>query len=65
MRVLQLSCGSGLILKPGHLFFVPDRSQRQDFQCNFTVERNLLGFIDNSHASPPDLSSELEISKLF
>src|SRR5262249_11886334 len=50
MRVVQLRGRLGLDLKTLALFGVDRSGEWKDFQCNMPAERNLLRFIDDSHA---------------
>jgi hypothetical protein len=61
--VMQLGRGLGLGLEPPQPVGVERRGERQHLQRHLTVERDLLGLVDDSHSAPADLAEDAEVAQ--
>ena len=62
VRVVQQGRGLGLGLEPLELVRVEPAGQGQDLQGDPTAERELLGLIDDPHATAADFAEDPEIA---
>jgi hypothetical protein len=62
VRVVQSSGNLGFTLKSLSSLRIIEIATRQYFECDATCERELLGLIDNPHASPSDLTNDAIIA---
>ena len=64
MRVMQLRGRLGLDLESLPLFGVDRRGERKHLQGDAAAQRDLLGFIDDPHATPTHLAENAVVTQL-
>ena len=62
--VMQSGDSFGLALKSLHRLRIGRRAEAQDFQRDPSLQRNLLGFVNNPHATPTDFADNPKVAQL-
>jgi hypothetical protein len=63
IRVLQSGGGQGLVLEAGELPLVEHPGKGKRLERDAPLQRNLLGFIDDSHTAAADLADDAKIAQ--
>src|SRR5262249_48879228 len=62
--VMQACRGLRFVLEPLKLPAIQRRGERQYLERDAAAERNLLRFVDDSHAAAADLAEKLEVAEV-
>ncbi len=61
IRMVKLRRCSGFVFESRNLFLVQESRERKHLQRHTTVERHLLGFVNDSHPTAADLTENREV----